>query len=257
MYLNYEVEFLFVYIECQYWTEDWICLAWLQIHGLLMSCYPKLLDGLSHLTPSQHLSMMMRKIFHCLGNHQLAVFSPINLVLSIVSLELEQITPNWFSIISMVQQVADVRNQISQFVLLIWLRWKNFEKLFNIILRIEGKKSLFKKNAFWRHLLGTNSLCFQINNQTFIQCREMIGQHLTKHGFLPSGYQFRVVKRSKSIKRKAVDDEEEDLYDGIKRLYSEDSMETSAVRKSCSSEFVQHQDTDDRSSFLIPAVSAM
>lgn len=173
------------------------------IHGLLMSCYPKLLDGLSHLTPSQHLSMMMRKIFHCLGNHQLAVFSPINLVLSIVSLELEQITPNWFSIITMVQQVAD------------------------------------------------------INNQTFIQCREMIGQHLTKHGFLPSGYQFRVVKRSKSIKRKAVDDEEEDLYDGIKRLYSEDSMETSAVRKSCSSEFVQHQDTDDRSSFLIPAVSAM
>lgn len=100
-------------------------------------------------------------------------------------------------------------------------------------------------------------LCFQINNQTFIQSREMIGLHLTKHGFLPSGYQFRVVKRSKSIKRKAVDDEEEDLYDGIKRLYSEDSMETSAVRKSCSSEFVQHQDTDDRSSFLIPAVSAM
>lgn len=141
VFLNYEVEFLFLYIECQYWTEDWICLAWLQIHGLLMSCYPKLLDGLSHLTPSQHLSMMMRKIFHCLGNHQLAVFSPINLVLSIVSLELEQITPNWFSIISMVQQVADVRNQISQFILLIWLRWKNVEKLFDIIIRIEGKKS--------------------------------------------------------------------------------------------------------------------
>lgn len=156
MYLNYEVEFFFVYIECQYWTKDWICLAWLQIHGLLMSCYPKLLDGLSHLTPSQHLSMMMRKIFHCLGNHQLAVFSPINLVLSIVSLELEQITPNWFSIISMVQQVADVRNQISQFVLLIWLRWKHVEKLFNIILRIEGKKFLLKKmpfeDTFWEQI---------------------------------------------------------------------------------------------------------
>lgn len=119
-----------------------------------MSCYPKLLDGLSHLTPSQHLSMMMRKIFHCLGNHQLAVFSPINLVLSIVSLELEQITPNWFSIITMVQQVADVRNQISQFVLLIWLRWKNVEKLFNIILRIEGKKSLFKKKCLLKTPFG-------------------------------------------------------------------------------------------------------
>lgn len=53
-----------------------------------------------------------------------------------------------------------------------------------------------------------------------------------------------------------MDDDEEDLYDGIKRLYNEDSMETSAVRKSCSSEIVQHQDTDDRSSFLVPAVSA-
>ncbi|XP_022322403.2 cyclin-I-like [Crassostrea virginica] len=172
------------------------------IHGLLMSYYPKLLDGLSHLTPSQHLSMMMRKIFHCLGNHQLSVFSPINLVLSIVSLELEQITPNWFSIVSMVQQVAE------------------------------------------------------INSESFIESRDMIGQHLSQQKLLPSGYRFRVVKRSKSIKRKAVDDDEEDLYDGIKRLYNEDSMETSAVRKSCSSEIVQHQDTDDRSSFLVPAVSA-
>lgn len=98
-----------------------------------MSCYPKLLDGLSHLTPSQHLGMMMRKIFHCLGNHQLAVFSPINLVLSIVSLELEQMTPNWFSIISMVQQVADVRNfSICPFI---WVKVKNVEKLFNLFFK--------------------------------------------------------------------------------------------------------------------------
>ncbi|XP_061183667.1 cyclin-I-like [Saccostrea echinata] len=173
------------------------------IHGLLMCYYPKLLDGLSNLTPSQHLSMMMRKIFHCLGNHQLAVFSPISLVLSIVSLELEQITPNWFSIVNTVQQVAEV------------------------------------------------------NNQTFFRCREVTGLYLSKHGLLPSGYQFRVIKRSKSIKRKAVDDEEEDLYDGIKRLYSEDAMDTTAsVRKSCSSEMVQHQDTDGRNSFLVAAVSA-
>lgn len=174
------------------------------IHGLLMSCYPRLLDGLIHMTPSQHLSMMMRKIFHCLGNHQLAVLSPIRLVLSIVSLELEQITPNWLSIVNMVQQVAE------------------------------------------------------INSQTFIHCREVTGMHLSKHGLLPSGYQFRVMKRSKSIKRKAVDDaEEEDFYDGIKRLYSEDPFEvTASLRKSCSSEFAQHQDTDGKTNFFIPAVSA-
>lgn len=47
-----------------------------------------------------------------------------------------------------------------------------------------------------------------------------------------------MVKRFKFIKRKAVDNEEEDLYDGIKRLYSEDSMEISVVRKLCSLEFV-------------------
>lgn len=141
MYINYEVKFLCLYVECHYWTEDWICLAWFQIHGLLMSCYPKLLDGLSHLTPSQHLGMMMRKIFHCLGNHQLAVFSPINLVLSIVSLELEQITPNWFSIISMVQQVADVRNfSICPFSL---VKVKNVEQLFNPYFFFYLRKKLF------------------------------------------------------------------------------------------------------------------
>lgn len=148
MYLNYEVEFFLLYIECQYWTKDWICLAWLQIHGLLMSCYPKLLDGLSHLTPSQHLSMMMRKIFHCLGNHQLAVFSPINLVLSVVSLELEQITPNWFSIISMVQQVADVRNQTFNLVKVkkFWKILKNYSK--NWRKKVSLKKKCLLKTPF-------------------------------------------------------------------------------------------------------------
>lgn len=67
--------------------------------------------------------MMMRKIFHCLGNHQQAVLSPIRLVLSIVSLELEQITPNWLSIVNMVQQVAEVKKKNSKNQLIFGLKF--------------------------------------------------------------------------------------------------------------------------------------
>lgn len=62
---------------------------------------------------------------------------------------------------------------------------------------------------------------------------------------LPTGYQFKALKtkhsraftRSRSFKRK-VDhvDIEDDVYDGIKRLYSEDP---GGVALSCSSEFGQ------------------
>ena len=95
---------------------------------------------------------------------------------------------------------------------------------------------------------------------SFIRCRELAGQFLTKQRLLPTGYKFRTVKRSKSVKRKAIDsdDESDDIYDGIKRLYSEDvAMETSvAMRLSCGKEVGQHQDIDPGSSFCIPTVSA-
>jgi len=60
------------------------------------------------MTPSRHLSILSRNLFYCLCNHKMVSFRPITLTLGIVSLEFEQITPGWLSIINTVQKMVDV-----------------------------------------------------------------------------------------------------------------------------------------------------
>lgn len=160
------------------------------IHGMLMKYFPQLLTGLCDMTPSRHLGLMMRRLLSCYSNHRLTTFRPVTLAMTVVCLELEQLTPNWLSMVVMVQQMA------------------------------------------------------KIDNDQFIQCREEIGRYLTSIKQLPLGLKIAAdkipVSRKKSIKRKAdILDDDDDIYDGIKRLYNEDGNE---VRMSCGSEL--HQDHD-------------
>lgn len=78
------------------------------IHSLLMCYYPQLLNGLSNMTPSKHLAILTQKLLKCLGDHQITTFRPVTLSLSVISHELEQITPNWLSIVMMIQQMTEV-----------------------------------------------------------------------------------------------------------------------------------------------------
>ena len=84
------------------------CVYFQQIHSLLMCYYPQLLEGMANMTPSRHLSILSRNLFHCLCIHKMVKFRPITLTLAIISLELEQITTRWLSIINTVQKLADV-----------------------------------------------------------------------------------------------------------------------------------------------------
>ncbi|XP_045205716.1 cyclin-I-like [Mercenaria mercenaria] len=147
------------------------------IHSLLMCYYPQLLEGVVNMTPSRHLSILSRNVFHCLCNHKMVGFRPITLTLAIISLELEQITQAWLSIINTVQKMADVEID------------------------------------------------------SLIRCREIAAQILKDKNMLPTGYQFKTnpvatcgtIARSRSFKRKVdLVDLEEEVYDGIKRLYNED-----------------------------------
>ena len=73
---------------------------------------------------------------------------------------------------------------------------------------------------------------------------------------LPTGYLFKsdLVARSKSIKRKAVEVEmEDDFYDGIKRLYNDD---TPAIVKSMSCGSELGQETDSSAGSYVQPVSA-
>ncbi|XP_052277841.1 cyclin-I-like [Dreissena polymorpha] len=175
------------------------------IHSLLMCYYPQLLESVANMTPSRHLSILSRNLFHCLANHKMVGFRPIALTLAVISLELEQITPVWLSIIHTVQKMAEV------------------------------------------------------DIDSMIRCREIAGQILKDKSMLPTGYQFvgapparrNSLTRSQSFKRKGDQMElEDDVYDGIKRLYSE---ETSSVpMTTCASEFGQGPDGEGMSVHQFP-----
>ncbi|KAL3880770.1 hypothetical protein ACJMK2_032985 [Sinanodonta woodiana] len=174
------------------------------IHAMLVCYYPQLLSGLHHMTPSRHLALLSKNLFVCLCHHQLAVgFCPITLALAVISLDLEQITPSWLTIITMIQQTVEVEVE---------------------------------------HL---------------IRCREGVGLVLMKQNLLrmPMAPTSSALKRVKSVKRKAADvNIEEDVYDDIKRLYSEDGgLEVSSRGMACGTEIGQSNDVD---SYSLQAVSA-
>lgn len=78
------------------------------IHALLMCYYPLLLEDLVYMTPTRHLTIISRNLFHCLCSHRLVRYRSITLCLAVLSLELEQITPRWLSIINTVIQMAEI-----------------------------------------------------------------------------------------------------------------------------------------------------
>ncbi|XP_052793624.1 cyclin-I-like [Mya arenaria] len=166
------------------------------IHSLLMCYYPQLLESVVNMTPSRHMSILSRNLFYCVANHKMAAFRPITLTLAVISLELEQITPSWLSILYTVQKMAEV------------------------------------------------------DVDTMIRCREIAAQILKDKNILLTGYQFRAVTqspsntlaRTRSFKRKGDQmEEEDDVYDGIKRLYCEDPP---SVAKTCASEFWQRPERE-------------
>lgn len=153
------------------------------IHALLMCYYPQLLEDLTNMTPTRHLTIISRNLFYCLCDHRLVKYRPIILSLAVLSLELEQITPAWLSIINTVIQMAE------------------------------------------------------IEVDSLIQCRETVSQLLKEKNMIPTGYLFKShpTARPKSVKRKAEQVElEDDFYDGIKRLYNDDTPPN--LVKSCGSE---------------------
>ncbi|KAK6173339.1 hypothetical protein SNE40_016810 [Patella caerulea] len=159
------------------------------IHTVLLQHHPHLLDGLKDMTPSRHMSIITRKLLTCLGQHRLLMFPPITVVVSMLSLELEQMTSAWFPLIALLQRMTN------------------------------------------------------IDNQKLIHCREVIASYLSSVRMSVTPYQKIVPQKSKKRKVEQIDDDD-DIYDSIKRLYNEDHiMEIPTIHGSCSSEL--HQNTEE------------
>ncbi|KAH9494578.1 hypothetical protein Btru_019904 [Bulinus truncatus] len=179
------------------------------IHVVLLLHYPHLLSSQSNMSPTEHLSLVMRKMIRCLTCYSLHRYRPSSIALALISLELEQITPGWLRLVLALQRATNV------------------------------------------------------GSEQLMQCREAIADILGHH--LHTGYQYQSRKSSSSApqskKRKVEhvlpENEDENIYDGIKRLYNEDMLvangnsylgDKTALRSSCSLEMHQELDETNKSS---------
>ncbi|RUS75628.1 hypothetical protein EGW08_016621 [Elysia chlorotica] len=169
------------------------------IHAVVVLHYPHLLSSLSDTSPSEHLTVVMRRLIRCLTWHGVLQFRPSTVALALISLELEQITPGWLRLVHVLQRMTNV------------------------------------------------------GSEQLMLCREEIAGFLGQQLITMHAYRSRKSSSSApSSKKRKVDHsatpaEEDNIYDGIKRLYNEDivsvAMDKPPLRTSCSLEM--HQDSEE------------
>ncbi|KAF4098191.1 hypothetical protein G5714_020221 [Onychostoma macrolepis] len=79
-------------------------------HGLLMSGHPQLMLAGSQKRPCLQASLWTRQVQHCMACHQLWQFKGSMLALAIITLELERLTPDWFSVFTDLLRKAQIES---------------------------------------------------------------------------------------------------------------------------------------------------
>ncbi|KAM3600306.1 uncharacterized protein V6R79_021312 [Siganus canaliculatus] len=67
-------------------------------HAMVLSCRSGFLDDLLGLNRSQHLALLTRRLYHCLADHTLVQLRGSMLALALITLELETCCPDWLAL---------------------------------------------------------------------------------------------------------------------------------------------------------------
>ncbi|KAF3848733.1 hypothetical protein F7725_015230 [Dissostichus mawsoni] len=177
-------------------------------HATVLSCRSGFLDSMLELNPSQHLSLLTRRLYHCLADHTLLQLRGSMLALALITLELETCCPDWLALTIELLRKAQIDS--SELI-------RSRELVARRILSESSRDHVLVAPAD-----GGEESSSSTSPPPTLACQLL---HRPRHPKVQ-----KVTLRCKaSAKRKVEEMEVDDIYDGIKRLYNEDV--TTAVQE--------------------------
>lgn len=189
-------------------------------HAVALSVNSQLIAGLPRMNPSQHVAVLTTQLLQCMACSQLLQFKGSMLALAIISLEVEKLRPDWLALtLELLQKVKMDSSQL--------IHCREF-----VALHLSNPKACLPPNAVYIYDPLKQTLVTCIRGEFRCHPSSISGPRVPKDNRpevpvngttlfrrLPDS----VGCKQSSAKRKVEEMEVDDFYDGIKRLYNEDS----------------------------------
>ncbi|XP_070613021.1 cyclin-I [Erythrolamprus reginae] len=203
-------------------------------HAVALSIRPQLLTSLPKVNPSQHVALLTKHLLHCLACYQLLQFKGSMLALAIVSLEVEKLIPDWLALI--IELLHKAQMDSSQLIHCRELVSKHLSALQPPLL----SNPVYVYSPLKHNLVTCPTGAFRLHahavpvpnfpdggGSSSTPVAPAKGSASLCRWRLPAGR----CKPSATSKRKVEEMEVDDFYDGIKRLYNEESSPDGAEGK--------------------------
>ncbi|XP_036385613.1 cyclin-I [Megalops cyprinoides] len=191
-------------------------------HAMVLSCKSQFLVGLLAANPSQHMAQLTRQLHHCLAHHTLLQIKGSMLALALITLELEKCCPDWLALTINLLKKAQIDS--SQLI-----------SCRELVARVLSPcRASLPPNTVYIYQPLRHSLASRGWGDAPPPASQAAGDRSHPWGpaiallAQPPNHPARPPHCKPTTKRKVEAMEVDEFYDGIKRLYNEDSVQEGA-----------------------------